>query len=120
MSLPRDGAAGQALSPALLPPTPSSSKQKPRPLSHMGPRASSPAVLPGAWLLNPCGGKQQPPLQTHEFLSYPVPNASLMRPSLGPAWSGSGGSETDQLSPGLTRSAEVPHIKQGETLRGQQ
>lgn len=49
-----DGVAGQALSSALLPPTPSSPEQRPRPLSNMGPNGSHHLPLsPGAWLPEP-------------------------------------------------------------------
>lgn len=89
MSLPRGtGRLVRAPSSALLPPTPSSSKQKPRPLSHMGPRGLHHLLFslePGS--LNPCGGKQQPPYRP-EFLSYSRSQRLLTGPSpKAPAWS---------------------------------
>ena len=113
-----DRVADQALSSPLLPPTPSSSKWKPRPLSHVGPKGSHHPCSP--WepgSLNPHGGKQQPPLQTR----VPLPPPSQCLPHRGPAprplrGRRVRGSETDRLSPGLWRTVS-PTRKAGETPR---
>lgn len=67
--------------------------------------------------LNPCGGKQQPPLQTQ----VPLLPRSQRLPHRGPAprplrGQRVRGSETDQLSPGLWSLASPTH-KASETLR---
>lgn len=113
-----DGVASQALSSALLPPTPSSSKQKPRPLSHMGPKGSHhPPFSPGAWLPEPVWRKAA--ASPIDPSSSPTPFQRL--PHRGPAprplrGQRVRGSETDRLRPGLWSSVSPTH-KAGETPR---
>lgn len=120
MSLPRGQVAGQALSSALLPPTPSSSERKPRPLSNMGPDGSHhPPFSPGAWL-------PEPVWEESSSLPYTDPSSSPAPFPTPPSHVGPAprplhgqrvrGSETDRLSPGLWRTAS-PTCKTGKMPR---